>query len=145
MRYELIKPSQASEVCGSLLEENFKESGMPGFEFSLSEEVYKALDATPSFIIVAFDDEVVVGLCSVYVIPATHYNALVASNDTLYVSPAYRKTLVAGRLMAMAEREARQRGATLFQWAAGEGTPLDLALSKRSSYRLFQKIYLKEM
>lgn len=145
MRYELIKPSQALAVCGSLLEQNFNESGMPGFKFSLSEEIYKALDATQSFIIVAFDEDVVVGLCSVYVIPATHYNALVASNDTLYVSPAYRKSLIAGRLMAMAEREAKQRGATLFQWAAGDATPLDLALSKRSSYRLFQKIYLKEM
>lgn len=145
MRYEFVTLKHGADLCGFLFDEVFKEAGVPGRAFTLCEEIYDALDASLSFGIIAYDGDQVAGFCSVYVYPAAHYCALVAANDVIYVQPSYRNTLLAGRLMAMAEREAKQRGATLFQWAAGDKTPLDLALSKRSSYRLLQKVYFKEL
>ena len=145
MRYEKVTLKQGACLCGSLLNQAFDEAGTPNHAFCLDESIYDALDASKSFGIVAFDGETIAGFCSVFVYPAAHYASLVAANDVIYVQPSYRNSLLAGRLMAMAEREAKLRGAALFQWAAGENTPLDLALSKRSSYRLLQKVFFKEL
>ena len=145
MRYEFVTLKHGADLCGSFFKDAFKEAGVPGRTFSLCEEIYDALDASLSFGIVACDGDQIAGFCSVFVYPAAHYRALVAANDVIYVKPSYRNTLLAGRLMAMAECEAKQRGATLFQWAASDASPLDLALSKRSSYRLSQKVYFKEL
>lgn len=145
MRYEFVTLKHGADLCGSFFEDVFKEAGVPGRTFTLCEDIYDALDASLSFGIIAYDGEKIAGFCSVYIYPAAHYRAIVAANDVIYVQPSYRNTLLAGRLMKMAEREAKQRGATLFQWAAGDATPLDLALSKRSSYQLLQKVYFKEL
>ena len=145
MRYELVTLKLGASLCGSLFDKAFDEAGTPNRSFCLDKSIYDALDASKSFGIVVFDGDVVAGFCSVFVYPAAHYADLVAANDVIYVQPSYRHSLLAGRLIAMAEREAKLRGATLFQWACGENTPLDLALSKRSSYRLSQKVYFKEL
>ena len=145
MRYETVTLLDGAAKCRGLLAQAFAEAGTPNQSVWFNESLYASLDATQSFGLIAWDGESIAGFISVFVLPATHFDGLVASNDVLFVLPPYRNSLLAGRLMALAEREAKRRGAVLFQWAASEGSPLDKALSKRSSYRLFQKVFTKEL
>ena len=146
MRYELTTLMNGAEICKHLFHDAMTEAGMPGRSFAFQETIYRALDAGESFGVIAFDGEEVAGFVSVFISVATHFDGVVGSNDVLYVAPKYRNTLVPGRLMIFAEREAKRRGAIAFDWAANNKTSLDDSLSKRPDvYRLSQKHYLKEL
>lgn len=145
MRYEITTLMAGAALCHNLFDDAMREAGTPGEAFLFRESTYQALDRGDSFALVAFDGDAVTGFVSVFISNAMHYDGKVASNDVIYVCPAYRNSLVAGKLIVLAEREAKRRGAKSFQWAANELSPLDTTLSGRSSYRLFQKIFSKEL
>jgi len=146
MRYELTTLLDGAEKCKHLFPDAMAEAGLPGRSFAFQETIYRALDAGESFGVIAWDEGEVAGFVSVFMSIATHFDGVVGSNDVLYVVPKYRNTLVPGRLMVFAEREAKRRGAIAFDWAANNKTSLDESLSKRPLvYRLSQKHYLKEL
>jgi GNAT superfamily N-acetyltransferase len=146
MRYELTTLLDGAEKCKHLFPDAMAEAGFPGRSFAFQETIYRALDAGESFGVIAWDEGEVAGFVSVFISIATHFDGVVGSNDVLYVVPKYRNTLVPGRLMVFAEREAKRRGAITFDWAANNKTSLDESLSKRPLvYRLSQKHYLKEL
>jgi GNAT superfamily N-acetyltransferase len=145
MRYEITTLMQGADICRELFDDAMREAGTPGEAFLFRASTYQALDRGASFAVVAFDGDTVTGFASVFVSNAMHYDGKVASSDVIYVCPAYRNSLVTGRLMALSEREAKRRGAKSFQWAANDNSPLDKTLAGRSSYRLFQKIFVKEL
>lgn len=146
MRYELTSLLSGAKKCRHLFHDAMAEAGMPGRSFAFQETIYRALDAGESFGVIAWDGDEVAGFVSVFISVATHFEGIVGSNDVLYVVPKYRNTLVPGRLMIFAEREAKRRGAIAFDWAANNKTSLDDSLSRRGRvYRLSQKHYLKEL
>ena len=134
MRYETVTPIEAVTLCAPFLEANFKESGLPGFEFELHRETYEAVAFDgASFAIVAFDDEKPVGVVSVFVAPDPHVSLKLALNDTIYCLPEYRARGVGGQLFVRAEREARARGCAAFLWQVGIGSLLDRALRRHGA------------
>lgn len=132
MNYITCTPLEAADICAGILEQNFKESGLAGFDFRLNRDTYEVISLQgTSFGIVALDDGLPVGLVSVFVGPDPHISSLVALNDTIFVLPEYRSRGVGGQLFARAEREAKSRGAVVFFWQVGVGSPLDRALQRR--------------
>ena len=114
MRSETVTPLQVTRICRELIEANFRETGVCGAELRLDESLYKALEGSPSFAIVAFNgDDQPVGLVSVFVSRHQHTCELIATNDTLYCTPAYRKVGLGGKLFRLAEQEAKRRGANI--------------------------------
>lgn len=94
----------------------------------------EALDAVGlSFSLVAFDGERPVGLCSVFISVHPQTTGLFATNDTIFCMQVYRSRGVGGRLIVLAEREAKQRGCIAFQWQSAVGSSLATALAKRHS------------
>lgn len=132
MRYEIFPHSWVLKHCRQLLEDNFRESGLKGFDFKPDLETYEALSATDSFCLVAADEGVPIGICSVFVTRDLHTSQLIAINDTIYCRPEYRERGVGGQLFVRAEREAKARGVSVFFWQVGVDSPLDKALRKRS-------------
>ena len=117
MRYETMSLLQARQLCADLIQHNFAESGLKGFPLVLNDAVYEALDAVGlSFSLVAFDGERPVGLCSVFISVHPQTTGLFATNDTIFCMQVYRSRGVGGRLIVLAEREAKQRGCIAFQW-----------------------------
>ena len=83
--------------------------------------------------------------CTVVVVPHPHNPAVVvASNDALFVAPAWRSGLVAGRLIRTAEREAKARGAHRFTWHCRAGTGLASMLARRG-YTPVDQVVMKEI
>ena len=145
MRYETVTPLQVTRICRDLIKANFRETGVCGAELRLDESLYKALEGSPSFAIVAFNgDDQPVGLVSVFVSRHQHTCELIATNDTLYCTPAYRKVGLGGKLFRLAEQEAKKRGANIFQWAVHEGSGMDHALARRP-YLAKQVVYFREV
>ncbi len=146
MQFETLTMRQGLPVLRSLLQENFSETGLPGRKLCVHEATYEAIsDAGAGFAIVAFDDGRPVGFVSVFLSIHQHTSELVATNDSVFVLPEYRRSAVGGQLIVRAERESRKRGAKLFLWQVVDGTPIDQAFASRTTYGLFQKIYLKEL
>lgn len=147
MRYETASLSAAIDLCAHLLEKNHAETGMKGIPLRVSRDVYRALDEqSPSFCILAKDEHgFVVGLAAVLIGVHPHTSELFAENSTIYVLPSFRSKGVGGRLFALAEKEARKRGATAFLWAAPVGTELEQALSKRVDISDTQKLFLRRL
>lgn len=134
MKYLTCTPAETADLCASILEKNFLESGLKGFDFRLNRETYEALSIQgDSFGIVALDDGRPVGMVSVFVGPDPHISRLVALNDTIYVLPEYRPRGIGGQLFVRAEREAKARGAVVFFWQVGLNSPLDRALQRRGA------------
>lgn len=132
MRYEICNTLEATKACADVLHENWMESGQPKTDrFILDTPIYEYLADTDSFAILARDGEAVVGYVVVFMTRSPHTSRIIASNDTIYVKPAYRPRGLGGRLFYMAEVEAQKRGATRFQWACDVGSPLHRALVKR--------------
>ena len=147
MRYETASLCAAIDLCAHLLEKNHAETGMRGIPLRVSRDVYRALDETsPSFSILAKDDYgFVVGLAAVVIGIHPHTSELFAENSTIYVLPSYRSKGIGGRRFALAEREARKRGAKAFLWAAPVGTELEQALSKRVDISDQQTLFLRRL
>lgn len=119
---------------------------MKGHPLRLSLPIYEALDEqTPSFAIVAFDDEEAVGVSAVTIGIHPHTSTLFAQNDTLYVKPKYRCRNVGGILFVKSEREAKRRGAVSFLWSAPVDSPLAEALARRCPRINRQSLFHKEL
>lgn len=133
MRYIIQKPIDALTCHRQLFEANFKESGHRG-EFNPNLDFYEALsEGTSSFCIVVLnDDGKAIGACSVMMIEHQHTCEPTACNDTLYIAPEYRHGTLPGRLFLLAEKMAKTKGATCFQWTCAEGFPLERVLRKRA-------------
>lgn len=144
MRYETVKLTEVIRTCMPLIEANFSETGTCG-SLNLDLKLYESLDASPSFGIVALNNQgIPVGIVSVFVSKHQHTQELVATNDTLYCTPEYRKVGLGGKLFLLAEREAKARGVKFFQWVVHEGSGMDRSLARRS-YLAKQIVYFREV
>lgn len=144
MEYRVVNPAEWIERAMPLLRAHWGEVD-PGFTLEPDVTAYQRLhDAGLIFAVAAFDGDALVGYCSAIVVPPPHNpSALLAMSDALYVVPALRRTLVAGRLMRCAEAEAAARGARRFVWACRAGTPLAPML-ERHGYTPLEHHMMKE-
>lgn len=145
MRLEITKLTYITENLGDMIRENFAETGLPGHSLNLFHDGYRALDlATDSFGIVARDsDGAVLGFATVIIGHHLHTSELFAQNDTIFCHPSARARGVGGRLFALAEKEAKRRGAKMFFWSAPVDSGLTSALNKRAEFQ--QVIFIREL
>ena len=141
----IVNPAEWIPRVRDLLAANWAETG---FDFPFDPDVgaYQRLyDKGMVFAVGAFDGDAVVGYCAVTVAAHAHNPAvLVAGNDALFVAPAWRNTMVAGKLVRAAEAEASRRGATRFTWHCRAGTPLASMLARRG-YTPVDQVVMKEI
>lgn len=130
----LIDPVETYPQAKALIEANWAETG---FDFALELDLgmYRTMtDCGLLFALGAFDKDELVGYCAVMVVRHIfNKNVIVASNNALFVAPDYRKSLLPGRLILRAEKEAKARGASRFSWQCRAGTRLAEML-KRHGY-----------
>lgn len=132
MRYETLPLLRTFDLCFDLARKQYEEVGLTGLPLDPQRDVYAALDAVSlSFAIVAFDGDDPVGYCTVFISRHPHTDGLFAANDLIFCLPDYRPRGVGGRLIVLAEREAKRRGCVAFQWQSPMETPLHIALRRR--------------
>ncbi len=131
MKISIVNPAEQIPNIGALLAANWAETGFD-FPFAPDVAAYQRLfDAGIVFAVAAFDNDQIIGYCTVCVIPHPHNpDIVVASNDALFVDPVHRGGTVAPRLIRAAEDEARRRGASRFTWHCRAGTPLADVLTR---------------
>lgn len=133
MRFETVSPIEFVKRCRHLFDQTYAEAAILGRGFDLSEEAYALYEEhTPSFAIIAYDGDDVVGYVSVFMNIHQHTKVPMATNDVIYVLPKLRGGVLAGKLFFCAEREARSRGAMAFQWIVPVRSPLYKALLART-------------
>jgi GNAT superfamily N-acetyltransferase len=144
IRFELVNRTDHMDSIRELMEANWAETGFD-FPFNPSARMYQAaVDAGVMFVIMAFDGDSIVGYCSMLVHPHLHNPAMImASNDALYVDPAYRG-ITGARLIRNAEQEAARRGATRVMWHTRAGTKLHSAMARRG-YKPADIVMMKEI
>jgi len=139
----ILNPAEWIPHISDLLSANWAETGFD-FPFAPDVGMYQRLfDAGIVFAVAAFSGQEIVGYCTVCVTPHAHNpSILVAANDALFVAPARRNSLVAGRLIHAAEAEAKRRGASRFSWHCRAGTPLAEVL-ERHGYSPIDTVVMK--
>ena len=144
IKLEIVQPGQWISAIRELMASNWEETGFD-FPFNPSAEMYQAVvDAGLMFVIGAFDGEQVVGYCTMTVAPTMHNpSVILAANDALFVLPKYRG-ITGGRMIRMAEREAKARGACRVLWHTRSGTKLHESMA-RHGYRPADIVMMKEI
>jgi len=132
VRISIVQPVDYMHKVVELMRDNWHETGFD-FEFDPSAEQYqRVVDFNAMFAIAAFDDEQIVGYCTMVITPHLHNPAvIVASNDALFVAKPYRNGMTSGRLIRAAEEEAKRRGANKVLWHTRAGTGLAAMLERR--------------
>lgn len=134
MRYEIVTFEDGIKRCEHLFEDVRRETEfLPSHPLDVCREVYSVMDATHGgFGIIALDDsEGVAGFISIFLAKHRLTGELHAIHDVFYVKPAYRKAGVSGRLILLAERQAKQRGAKFIVWASRRNSPLAKTFERR--------------
>lgn len=145
MRIDIITHKECIAACADLFRESDREIGSTD-TVCLDEKLYRALDRSASFCVAAWADSgEPVAVASVIIARDPHHSVITATNDTLYVRPEYRASILPGRLFFALEREARFRGAERFQWRVPCGSGLERALEKRQAYRRRETLFEKEL
>ncbi len=121
------------DLIEGLMRDNWSETGID-IDFKLDIDMYIALSKSEMFFAIAAEDSArnVVGYCTVIMSSHIHSaDTVIAANDSLYLIPELRSGTIGGRIIMLAEREARDRGANYFSWHCPYGGALSTMLSKR--------------
>lgn len=132
----------------SLLDEHWLELAKNKNLMILSPDLerYRALeDSGKLFAIAAYLDGEVVGYSVNFLTPHMHYSGLFCCyNDLLFVTKKYRNNSIGGRVIAVTEKMAKERGAQVMFWHAKENTPLSELLPYRGC-KLQELVFSKEL
>jgi GNAT superfamily N-acetyltransferase len=97
------------------------------------------------FVVLVYDDQVLVGHSINSITSHLHYADLVyAENHLLFASQAEQHTGIEQQLIAETERLAKAAGAQMLIWHAKQGTPLD-SLLPRLGYGVQDILHSKEL
>ena len=145
MEYRVVNPAEGLRQSRALVNANWAETGFD-FPFDPDVDAYQRMfDAGIAFAVGAFDGDQAVGYCVVVVTAHPHCRGLLyGSNDALFVAPEGRNTMVPGRLILMAEAEAKRRGAKRFTWHCRAGTALADLLA-RHGYAPVDQVVMREI
>lgn len=126
-----------------LMEANWAETGFD-FEFSPSFMYYEKLQKAGALLAVAaLDKGELVGYCTAFI--GRHpFNPglVVCSSDSLFVVPAYRRSLCGGRIIKVMERAAKDAGASIVMWHLRDGTVMADSMLKHG-YKPADRVVMK--
>lgn len=146
MRYEFESIDRAwYDKHFDLLSEAYAEVGDgDGMSPDIDDYRLRAMDLTSFVVVVYTDAGEAVGILMVAISRGSHSDLYDATNDLIYVKPAYRNLGIGARLFKLAEETAAERGATRFLWAVPPTSPLDAALARRKkTHPLFERVYCR--
>lgn len=144
MRYEITTFSDGLEVVKDLIP--LITSGIEGHKINIQPSFYRMADeANFGFAHIAYDGERPVGFVATLLMSHQHTGEFHAYGDVIFVLPEYRTTLVPGRLIVLAEKEAKARGARFYIWSAREDSPLSQVLTKRVPSTRRYKQFVREL
>lgn len=145
VKIAIVNPAEWIDKVRDLLNDNWKETGFD-FDFNPDVEFYQVLyDRGMAFAAGAFDDDVVVGYCTVMLAPHPHNPAIkIAANDGMFVLPSYRNGLTSGRIIKAAEARAKEMGATRFTWHCRSGTAFADML-QRKGYKPVDIVVMRDL
>lgn len=145
MRYEITTLSRLIAACWPLMEASDAETGAD-CALEVDRGLYRVVDqTTQSFGAIVWDEDKPIGMAGIIVAPDPHHGRVTAANETIFVLPEYRKSLVPARLFKLCEQEAKRRGAVRFQWTAFSGSAFERSLEKRRAYRRQETLFIKEL
>ena len=100
-----------------------------------------------AFVVLAVEDETFIGAICTYACenPVGSGGGNYATNLFFYVKPAWRNTLVPGRLLKITETYCKNQGIKYYNWDVNSDSPLVPALEKRSTYKKISVVYRKEL
>lgn len=144
MRYEITTFSDGLEVVKDLIP--LITSGIEGHKINVQPSYYMAAEQVGyGFGLIAYDGNKPVGFVATFLMPHQHTGEFHAYGDVIFVLPEYRETMVPGRLIVLAEKEAKARGARFYIWSAREDSPLSQVLTKRVPPKLRYKTFVREL
>lgn len=94
---------------------------------------FAEMGIVPGIMLVAAEDEELVGMLCVHIDPSTFKPAVIAGELVWWVEPEHRGGMTAVRLLRRGEDEARQRGATVFNMGA-------LATSPEEAHKIYLRL-----
>ena len=93
---------------------------------------YLALDDLDMLIVLgAYVDEHMVGYSVSVIYRHGHFEEILATNDSLYVDPDYRRGSLGWKLILSTEKSAQECGVSRMLWTAKCNSNLDMLLQKR--------------
>lgn len=136
---------QAAPNLTELFAEYAKESANPELGFPIVQfPIYKVMeDAGLLHIFAAFHGEELVGFLVLICSVLPHFGKLVASSESIFVSAPHRKTGAGLKLIASAERRAKELGAIGFYISSPIGGDLYHVLNKSKSWRATNQQFFK--
>jgi len=96
-------------------------------------------------VLAAFDDETLIGYMCFTVSPSPHYSKKIASTESFFVKPDYRKTGAGLSLLKMAELIATELGAACFLVTAPTGSKLCDVMEKIKGYRETNRVFFRSL
>jgi len=135
----LLEYGEAIRLAEPLLRQHWQEvaKNKDLMVLSPAHEIYEAMEQSGVlFILGLFVEGDLVGYSFNFVHPHLHFSNLTyCDNDALYLDPDYRNGSAGLRLMTATEREARQRGAKLMLWHAGDDVMKRLLEGRRCEFQ----------
>lgn len=93
----------------------------------------------------SFSDDALVGFAAVltYIVP--HYGKKLASVESLFVDPAYRRTAVGLGLLIKIERYAKEQGCCAIGYSAPSGGSLERLMARRKKFRRTNSVWMRSL
>ena len=121
----------------------FKDGRCPGTLSGFDLNLYRQLDKhNMSLLLIAYDGDEVAGWCGGYLTSDTYGVGKFMMQESIYIKPEYRNTMLPGRLIKRFEAEARTfNSCTGVLWSACPGSPFERTLDRH--YKLYSKNYVR--
>lgn len=114
---------------------------LEGKPFAIDLERYEILQKKRTLLCMgAYVGNLLVGYSTTVLLRHGHHDTLIASNDSLYVDPNFRRGLGL-HLIRQTEKHAHECGVDCMVWAAKPGSDLDLILAARRNCDLSEHHY----
>jgi predicted GNAT superfamily acetyltransferase len=115
-----------------LFEDHCKELEDDRVTFLPDQNRYLALDDLDMLIVLgAYVDEHMVGYSVSVIYRHGHFDEILATNDSLYVDPDYRRGSLGWKLILSTEKSAQECGVSRMLWTAKCNSNLEILLQKR--------------
>lgn len=114
---------------------------LEGKPFAIDLERYEVLQKKRTLLCMgAYVGNAMVGYSTTVLLRHGHHDTLIASNDSLYVDPSFRRGLGL-QLIRQTEKHAQECGVDCMVWSAKPGSDLDLILAARRNCDLSEHHY----
>lgn len=146
-----IRTASLAELIGApnfqqLIDEYAAESAMPEIGTPCADlAMYQAIESAGLLSVAcALHDDVIVGFIVLLVNRLPHYGKTIATTESFFVTPTYRKGGVGQRLLSLAERMAKEKGAEAILVSAPKGGRLEPVMPTWG-YRASNTVYAKAL